>query len=104
MSRPPPRSTRLYTRFPDRTRFRSCGAGPCYLYPGVAERRPFLEGAGGLAVDTEMALLGDARDRLADQRPARRVADPDDHAIGARLPAKRLDRVDRKSTRLNSSH
>src|SRR3546814_940012 len=36
-----------------------CGAGPGYLEPGVAERRPFPEGAGGLAVATEMALLGD---------------------------------------------
>jgi hypothetical protein len=58
----------------------------------VAERRAFLERAGGLAVDPILAALGDRGDALADQRPARRALDPEDHPVGPGLPLEFVDR------------
>src|SRR3546814_5441968 len=106
MIRPPPRSTRTDTRFPYTTLFRSTvlrhpqrmGKGAA-LRSGFAQARRF-DMQGVVTMDGDGQHGGADIPRLIDaaNRNPRCVI------VGARLRKRATQPVDRKSTRLNSSH
>src|SRR3546814_3120361 len=129
MTRPPPRSTRTYTRFPYTTLFRSAAsAWILSLLPvRYIDRRAIVRAARHLRSAGGDERGGDPRVGLAAALPARRRAGGgfpalprtdarNRRAVGRRRgggvaegagppPARDADRDgDRKSTRLNSSH
>jgi hypothetical protein len=71
-----------------------CRAGPGNTETGVTKGRAFFEGAGCLAIDTELLALGDVGDRLTDQRAAWGALDPQDRTVRAGLPAELLGGCD----------
>src|SRR3546814_9967933 len=110
MIRPPPRSTRTDTRFPDTTLFRSAcavgdGGGQCDQVVGSK--------AGGL-IGAAVGRMDDGAALVERDRPVRRDADREDERVRSRGPP--LDPTaddaendgfvgrDRQSTRLNYSH
>src|SRR3546814_13523102 len=95
MIRRPPRSTRTDTLFPYTTLFRSCDT------PGDQQRlvtRKPIAPVGTMDLIVERAAAHQDEGRIADKR-----RDPR-HAIGVGGADMRVERLDRKSTRLNSSH
>ena len=76
--------------------------------PGGLGRRNLLKGAAALAASTVLASEASARDFGANAEP-QRYPDPDIIAIDpkrfkAKVGNTSIKRLDRKSTRLNSSH
>src|SRR3546814_1012565 len=112
MIRRPPRSTRTDTLFPYTTLFRSHDHDD---RPGDPDR--FGE-YGGRAREIDFAVDEHADDPGGDRRQGRRFGNGDDSAInpdeddqgngqggqGAKVRPKEDAQLDRKSTRLNSSH
>src|SRR3546814_18020081 len=102
MLRRPPRSTRTHTPFPYTTLFRSPGDDRAGRTAGARDR--------DLAILQN--LIAGVPEALGVEQPTRRQRSRigldiarlsragEDHAVGKR----RLDALDRKSTRLNSSH
>src|SRR3546814_15372453 len=116
MIRRPPRSTRTDTLFPYTTLFRSDRRWlrPDPHQPGIGNRLR-EPGILGKKTITRMNRLGAGRlrgsdDLLADQITLTRRRRPDMHGLIGLAHMQRLgvgvriDREDRKSTRLNSSH
>src|SRR3546814_14719654 len=117
MIRRPPRSTRTDTLFPYTTLFRSLGG---FLELGLVRpdhrQRGRLDAGGGVAgVEFRTERRGNLRGRRADlagpaleivERLRTRALDDvaDALAVVADTLHQRLARLDRKSTRLNSSH
>src|SRR3546814_12569095 len=119
MIRRPPRSTRTYTLFPYTTLFRSREVARDEVH-GLATRGDDEAVAGqglhplhvGLGA-AHLGLAGEQRQQLAAllrrlQHFARHAAEGSGHRApvleGRRRVAREVEREDRKSTRLNSSH
>src|SRR3546814_20613121 len=101
MIRRPPRSTRTATLFPYTTLFRS--NGPFIVCEGYSTGASLLKITGRPVVIAfnagNLELVATAlREKYPDARMA--IAADDDH----KLEGKPIGNVDRKSTRLNSSH
>src|SRR3546814_5771054 len=101
MIRRPPRSTRTDTLFPDTTRFRSSGTGgwtKAVLVSGRIEDRDYPKQAARAKIggEVEVRFTIQPTGRVTGCRVTRSSGDPALDATTCRL--------DRKSTRLNSSH
>src|SRR3546814_14017751 len=97
MIRRPPRSTRTDTLFPYTTLFRSVAGGA----DGVAEARPDVGDCRGGAGDGGDEVEAGERERDREQRVTGREQEEEAHHRAGDAVRNRLDR---KSTRLNSSH
>src|SRR3546814_18253741 len=98
MIRRPPRSTRTDTLFPYTTLFRSADAAPA-PHRALTEQVEISVATGKVRVVT-IALRELPRHRQLAQRPQQRVV----VGIGGDFTLHVRTEVDRKSTRLNSSH
>src|SRR3546814_8192431 len=105
MVRRPPRSTRTDTLFPYTTLFRSDGALGDLHEPEVDVLRgqPEVEPVGDL-VELDAQRSGHHLDGVHEHELAGLGLLLEARGVGRRAVAQRLPRLDRKSTRLNSSH
>src|SRR3546814_17481299 len=104
MIRRPPRSTRTDPLFPYTTLFRSAGPGRGGTGAALGMGRQALKALVGLQIVLRVASLAELLVRVLGRLPGKRLPTIIvGHQLiqGVRQP---IDRRDRKSTRLNSSH
>src|SRR3546814_13703485 len=101
MIRPPPRSTRTYTLFPYTTRFRSASARLPICRSFSCASAPFAPAGETLLAGLRRHVDGGKRLSIKRDVLLRRQ-EPSSAAWTRLLPSQ--EHVDRKSTRLNSSH
>src|SRR3546814_13081414 len=99
MIRPPPRSTRTDTLFPYTTLFRSF---PCFLAELLVLRLQL--GAPGRILAVAPLPLGAGEHRSADEQAEQEDQQHDDPLVQGERHLISPSQIDRKSTRLNSSH